>query len=217
MCVTITNFRGCGHSHMEKVPCKHTKKSLWCFGSGSTSKSKPCLQEHHVYSHGVCRTCHENQERQRREREARERRRNPRNRDSFFDVELNREFTALPHFTIEPPPPAVVRNIQPQPQQQPQPQPRQQPQTRSYCQVTRSNAISSRPRAGGPRLHHPVPLSPQRARFLDNSDDELQPPYPVARGRPDSYHEASLNAQVASLPRFAPSPAATGRPRKVAL
>lgn len=162
MCSTITVYRSCNHTHMERTSCKYKRTSFFCFPS---SKSQTCLAVTRHRSDGYCRICRQNQDRQRRESEAA--RRNtasePRNRDSYVDPVLNREFAALPHFTLQPPPAARVRQPRPQPQQ-PQQAPRMS-SIRSNQQVERSNAVSTRPQRG-PILHHPVPSRPT-ARFLD--------------------------------------------------
>lgn len=178
MCSTITVYAACNHTHMEKTGCKYKRSSLFCFPS---SKSKTCLAVTRLRSDGYCRICRQNQDRKRRESEAT--RRNtvpePSNRDSYVDPTLNREFAALPHFTLQSPAAAVVRQPRTQPQQ-PQ-QPPRMSSTRSNQRVQRANAVSNRPQRG-PSLRHPVPIDPQTARFLD-AGRHLPSPPPRGRSR----------------------------------
>lgn len=175
MCSTITVYGACNHTHMEKTSCKYKRASLFCFPS---SKSKTCLAVTRLRSNGYCRICRQNRDRERRESEATRRNtaRETSNRDSYADPVSNREFAALPHFTLQAPPAAKVR----QPRMQPQQRPRMS-SARSNQDVQRSNAVSTRPHQRAPSLRHPVPISHPTARFLDAGYPLPSPPPP---GRP---------------------------------
>lgn len=159
---------------MKRVGCKHKRTGFFaCFFP--SSRSNACLAVTRLRSEDLCRICRENQVREDRKHEAdlRNITTESSNRDSYVDPVLNREFAALPHFTPQAPPPAVVRQPPAQPYQPPR-----MSSFRSNQQLARSNAVSSRPQRG-PRLQHPVPISPARPNWLISSPD-LEPP----RGRP---------------------------------
>lgn len=165
MCSTITTYV-CEHTHMQKVSCKHKRTGFFCFPS---SKSKACLAIIRARSDRLCRICRDEQVRKGRKNDAD--RRNtatePVNRGSFEDSELNREYAALPHFTLpQAPPPAVVRQPPTQPQQAPR-----MSSIKSTQRAQRSPAVSSRPQ----------PISPARPHYLSSSRPLASPP---PRGRP---------------------------------
>ncbi|KAI7787080.1 hypothetical protein LA080_001172 [Diaporthe eres] len=159
MCSTITVYGACNHTHMEKT----------------SFEDLPSVTR--LRSDGYCRICRQNRDRERRESEATRRNtaRGTSNRDSYVDPVLNQQFAALPHFTLQAPPAAKVRQPRTQPQQRPR-----MSSVRSNQDVQRSNAVSTRPQRG-PSLRHPVPISHPTARFLDAGYPLPSPPPP---GRP---------------------------------